>query len=85
MLGKTISHYQILEKSGEGGMGVVYKAQETKLQRTVAIKVLKPEAIDDPEAKELFIREARAASSLRGWDKIRCPFQKNNQLFFSYK
>jgi eukaryotic-like serine/threonine-protein kinase len=64
VIGKTISHYRILEKLGEGGMGVVYKARDTHLDRFVAIKVLPAEKVADPERKQRFVQEAKAASSL---------------------
>ncbi len=64
MIGQSIAHYTIVDKLGEGGMGVVYKARDAHLDRFVALKVLPPEKVADPERKRRFVQEARAASAL---------------------
>src|SRR5271169_923499 len=64
MVGRTILHYEIIEKLGEGGMGVVYKARDTHLDRFVAIKVLPPEKVADADRKRRFVQEAKSESAL---------------------
>ena len=64
MVGKTISHYKVTAEVGRGGMGIVYKAEDTKLERTVALKFLAPHLLEDEEARKRFHREAKAAAGL---------------------
>lgn len=64
MIGKQISHYRILEKIGQGGMGVIYLAEDLRLQRQVVLKFLPPDLTRDPAARERLIREAHVAKNL---------------------
>ncbi len=63
MIGRTISHYKILEKLGEGGMGVVYKAEDTKLRRTVALRFLPPAILAGESDRIRFVHEAQASGA----------------------
>ncbi len=64
MIGRALSHYKILDEVSRGGMGVVYRSVDTKLDREVALKVLPAELVSDAERRERFIQEAKAASKL---------------------
>ena len=78
MIGKTILHYRIIEKLGEGGMGVVYKAEDTKLERFVALKVLPKHLLVSADDRARFNREAKAAAALHHAN-ISTVFEINEQ------
>ena len=64
MVGRTLSHYKVLEELSRGGMGIVYRALDLKLDREVALKVLPPELVADPERKRRFVQAAKATARL---------------------
>ena len=86
MIGKTISHYKIIDKIGEGGMGVVYKAQDNKLDRFVAIKFLPPHLASSDESKKRFMQEAKAVASLNHPNIMSIyEIDEYKDYFFSFK
>jgi len=64
MIGRTLKHYEIEDRLGQGGMGVVYRARDTRLNRPVALKLLPPEFTEDADRRQRFLREARAACAV---------------------
>ena len=65
MTDRTLGHYELLEEIGRGGMGVVYRARDTRLDRVVAIKMQPPDKVSDPDRRRRFVQEVKAASALR--------------------